>query len=63
MAGISRYVLVDENDREDDYEYGSFDDAKAEAARRGCAVIERTYVHDDQELVWTPDGGDRWPPR
>ena len=61
MSEITRYVLVDKQDREGDYEYARFDEAK-QAAGDDHAVIERTYTYDDQELVWTPDGGNVWPP-
>lgn len=62
MAEILRYVLVDESDVEGDYEYEKFDDAVKDAAKYGKAVVQRTYTYDDQELVWTPDGSDVWPP-
>lgn len=59
---ISRYVLVDRDDQEGDYEYDRFEEAKEAALRDGCAVIERIYEYDDSSLVWTPDGSDVWPP-
>jgi len=59
---IERYVLVDQDDREEDYEFDYFQDAKTEAARIGKAVAVRTYVYEDSELIWTPDGSDTWPP-
>lgn len=63
MSEISKYVIVDAADQEEDYEYDKFDEAKAEAERRGkCAVIERKYVYDDSELVWTPNNEMTWPP-
>lgn len=62
-ATISRYVLVDENDVEQDYEYERYDEAQAEAERQGCAVIEREYEYSDSTLVWTPNASDIWPPR
>ena len=58
---ISRYVLVDENDVEGDFEYESFADAKKDAGTTN-AVIERTYEYSDSELAWTPNGADVWPP-
>ena len=60
---ISRYVLVNRDNQEQDYEYESYDDAIAEAQDQDCAVIERTYSYDDSELVWTPDGSNHWPPK
>lgn len=62
MSPINRYVLVDRNDQEGDYEYDSLQDALSDADD-DHAVIERTYTYDDSELVWTPDGGDQWPPK
>lgn len=62
MSSISKYVLVDAADNEGDYEYDTLAEAQ-EQAGNDHAVIERTYVYDDSELVWTPDGGDIWPPR
>lgn len=61
-ATIERYVLVDRDDIEGDHEYESLDEAKAAAAKYRSAVIARSYVYDDSELIWTPDGGDIWPP-
>lgn len=62
MASISRYVLVDREDHEQDYEFEDFDEA-VEAAGDTHAVVERQYEYADSELVWTPDGGDQWPPK
>ncbi len=62
MSEIHRYVLVDRDDMEQDYEYSSYRDAETDAMRQNAAVICRTYVYDDSELVWTPDGSDAWPP-
>lgn len=61
MAEINRYALVDEDDHEDDYEYERLDEA-IDAAGSDHAVIMRTYIYDDSELVWTPNGADVWPP-
>ncbi len=64
MASISRYVLVDDEDTEQDYEYEKFDEAKAAAQKQGnTAVIEREYEYTDSSLAWAPDGGQEWPPR
>jgi len=70
MSDVRKYVLVNREDMEGDYEYGSLREAKRKAAAYGEAVIARTYViedgdliYDDSELVWTPDGGNVWPPR
>lgn len=62
MAVINRYVLVDRNDFEQDYEYDSFDEAVA-AAGTTHAVIEREYEYSDASLVWTPNGRSTWPPK
>lgn len=61
MSEILRYVLVDESDNEQDYEYEKFDEA-VEAAGSEMAVVQRTYTYDDSELVWTPNGKSTWPP-
>jgi len=59
---IDRWVLVDIDGIEEEHEYELYDEAEAEASRRHMAVVERHYTFDDSELVWTPDGGSRWPP-
>ncbi len=59
---IARYVLVDRDDHEQDHEYESYDEAQQDAHDQDCAVICRSYVYDDSELVWTPDGSSSWPP-
>jgi hypothetical protein len=61
MAEILRYVHVDLNDNEGDYEYDTLQEA-IDAADEGEAIICRTYTYDDSELVWTPNGGSTWPP-
>ena len=60
---IRRYVLVNKDDEEGDYEYTELDEAKRDAARLGCAVIARVYAYDDSELMWTPTGENVWPPK
>lgn len=64
MASIERYVIVDKDDHEDDYEYASMDEAiEVIEERTGqWAVVMRHYVYDDSELVWTSDGRHTWPP-
>jgi hypothetical protein len=62
MGDILRYVLVDRFDREGDQEYDTLDEAIA-AAGDDDAVVERTYEYGGSELVWTPDGGQSWPPK
>ena len=61
---ITRYVLVNRDNQEQDTEYDefSYDEAVAEAEKLGFAVIERHYTFDDSELVWTPNGSSSWPP-
>lgn len=61
MASISRYVLVDRNDQEQDHEYEDYDEA-VQAAGDTHAVIEREYEYSGSSLVWTPDGRGTWPP-
>lgn len=63
VSEILRYVLVDADNAEQEYEYDYYPDAEEAAIDQGCAVIQRTYTYDDSELVWTPDGADTWPPR
>ena len=62
MSEIRRYVLVDQNDVEEDYEYDNYQEAYHNANKRNMAVIARIYVYEDSELVCTPDGSDTWPP-
>lgn len=62
MSEIRRYVLVDEDDNEQDHEYDRYEDAEREATMQGFAIVARTYEYADSELVWTPDGSDTWPP-
>ena len=62
MAEILRFVLVDLGDQEQDYEYDTYQEAVTDARKYGLAVVQRTYIYDDHELVWTPDGTDIWPP-
>jgi hypothetical protein len=66
---IYRYVLVDEDNNEGEYEYATLGEAK-DVAIRGeratgvkHAVVERVYTFEESELVWTPDGLISWPPR
>lgn len=63
MSTISRYVLVDANDNEQDHEYDDYAAAESAAEEQGCAVIERRYEYSDSELVWTPNGSLSWPPK
>lgn len=58
---ISRYVLVDPDGSEHDFEYQRADNAVQDAQKQGCAVVERQYELSDTELVWTPNGEDTWP--
>lgn len=62
MSELRRYVLVDADDNELEPEYVTYEVARAAAEEQGCALIARTYEYADSELVWTPDGGDIWPP-
>ena len=62
MSEITRYVLVDSDDNELNFQYETFEDALVQAERMGCAIVEWTYVYDDSSLVWTPNGDNSWPP-
>lgn len=66
MSTITRYVLVNRDDIESDYEYDTYHEALEGATKDGAAgqfaIIERQYVYDDAELVWTPNGRNSWPP-
>jgi phage I-like protein len=59
---IIRYVIVNDDGREHDYEHETLEAAIDVATCKGSAVVARTYTFDDSELVWTPDGSDTWPP-
>ena len=62
MSEILRFVIVDSDNNEGDHEYADRDEAIRDAGKQGAAVIMRTYIYDDSELVWTPNGDDVWPP-
>lgn len=64
MAEIERYVLVNGDDVSEGFEYGTASEAIAEASKRDepMAVMARTYVYDDSEVVWTSTGDNTWPP-
>lgn len=67
---ITRYALVNTANVELDHEYDDYHEAVEAAQRAGDhAVLARTYVLDEDALVWTPEGhavGDdvslQWPP-
>ncbi len=61
MSEIRRYVLVDADDNEQDYEFANYQDAYASAQKQNMAIIARTYEYSDSELVWTPTGSNEWP--
>ncbi len=61
MSNIRRYVLVDNKDNEQDYEFAYYQDAYDAARKQNMAVVARTYEYSDTELVWTPTGSDTWP--
>ena len=61
MTEIRRYVLVDKEDNEEEYEYDRYVDAlTATVGRMDVAIIARTYEYTESELVWTPDGSHVW---
>lgn len=63
MSEIRKYVVVDADDQEGDYEFASFDEAREAAVKQGqSAVIVRVYEYSDSELCWTSTGADTWPP-
>lgn len=63
MAEIRRYVIVNIDGTEDDYEYEDANEAIEKAGKRGLtAVVARVYTFDDSELVWTSTGDSVWPP-
>ena len=63
MAEIQKYVLVDQDDVEQDWEYDTFREAQNAAQDQGnLAIIARTYEYTDSELAWTPNGSGTWPP-
>ena len=62
MATINKYILVDRDGTEGDAYYDGYHEAEAEAARTDCAVLAHIYEYNDSELVYTPDGSERWPP-
>lgn len=62
---ISRYVIVDALGGEDDEEVESFQEARRNVEdyhSDPVAIMKRTYVYGDSELVWTTNGEDTWPP-
>lgn len=62
MSEILKFVLVDADGVEGDYEYDDCQEA-IKSAGTTHAVIQRTYTYDDSELVWTPNGRHIWPPK
>lgn len=62
MAEILRYVTIDKDGEDGEDEFETAREAIEAARRIGGAVMMRTYEYADSELVWTPDGGDTWPP-
>lgn len=61
MTSIHRYVLVDEENQELDYEFMNYKEAE-EVAGNDHAVVRRIYEYSDSELVYTPNGSNNWPP-
>ena len=60
---ITRYGLVDRDNNERG-DYDTYDDAVEDAKELGgYAVVEYQFEFADSELVWTPDGSTRWPPK
>jgi hypothetical protein len=65
MSEIRTYVLVNEDDEYVSDEFDTLDEAKNEISFRNeaYAIVSLVYTFEDSELVWTPDGGNVWPPR
>lgn len=65
MGEISKYALVDADNRESEQEYDDLDEAiqQARFRSRPCAVIRIDYERVDSSLVWTPDYTNTWPPK
>lgn len=65
MGEISKYALVDADNRESEQEYDDMDEAIRHARYQigPCAVIRIDYERVDSTLVWTPDYKDTWPPK
>ena len=64
MSEIIRYAIVGPDNVLGPHEYDSKDEAIGAALLEEAphAVLAVTYVFDDTDLAWTPDGGDIWPP-
>lgn len=62
MSAIRRYILVDRDDNESDFDFDNYQDALAAARAADSAVVAHIYEFNDSELVWTPTNDDRWPP-
>jgi hypothetical protein len=62
VSEIRTYTLVDQDNHDLDTEYDTLDEA-IRAAEPGQAVVAQVYEWTDSELVWTPDGGNVWPPQ
>lgn len=62
---IHTYVMVNLADEYVGHEMTTFDEAKNAASQEDepVAVVELTYVVDDTDLVWTPNGEQTWPPK
>ncbi len=64
MASITRYVVVDAQGNEADWEHDTITEAMDSVSDgQPYAVIERVYEYDDSSLVYTSTGDDTWPPR
>lgn len=63
MSTISRWVLIDLNDVEQDYEYSDYEEAKTAAEKAGFALAERLYELTETALSWTPNSEISWPPK
>lgn len=58
---ITTYVVVDDQGQYVSEEFDTLTEAKNAAIDYGnAAVVEFTYVLEDTELVWTPNGEDVW---
>jgi len=62
VSDIQRYVVLDVDGNQGSGEYDTLDEAREAAQSVGGAVEAHVYEWSDSELVWTPDGGNEWPP-
>lgn len=67
LGNILKYVIVNENNVEDEHEFDTLVEARGVAEVRSglgerLAIIERQYAFEDSDLAWTSTGDTTWPP-